>query len=95
MSKHSLPPNLPQRFRQASATRGKRLSGEFVCLALTRPGATFEKLTFFYFKEFSLEEIAEITGIAANTVKVKLFRARKRLADELYLILQKEVNSLL
>ncbi len=52
-------------------------------------------LTLFYLKEFSMEEIAEITNIAANTIKVKLFRARKRLATELQLILQNEVNSLL
>lgn len=52
-------------------------------------------LTLFYLREFSLEEIAEITEIAANTIKVKLFRARKRLAIELQLILQNEVNSLL
>ena len=52
-------------------------------------------LTLFYLREFSLEEIAAITGIAANTIKVKLFRARKRLAIELQLILQYEVNSLL
>jgi len=52
-------------------------------------------LTLFYLKEFSLEEIAEVTQIAANTIKVKLFRARKRLASELQLILPNEVNSLL
>lgn len=37
-------------------------------------------LTLYYFKELSLEEIAKITGLKTNNVKVKLHRARKRLA---------------
>jgi RNA polymerase sigma-70 factor (ECF subfamily) len=52
-------------------------------------------ITLFYLKEFSLEEIEGITGIAANTAKVKIFRARKRLAEELNHLLKHETNSLL
>ena len=52
-------------------------------------------LTLFYFKEFSLEEMSEITGISVNNLKVKLFRARKRLCDSLSRILKREVTSLL
>jgi RNA polymerase sigma-70 factor (ECF subfamily) len=52
-------------------------------------------ITLFYLKEFTLEEIAEITGIPANTAKVKLHRARKRLADELNRMLKGEAQSLL
>ncbi|WP_370000368.1 RNA polymerase sigma factor [Winogradskyella sp.] len=37
-------------------------------------------LTLFYFEELSLEEISKVINIEANTVKVKLFRARKKLA---------------
>lgn len=37
-------------------------------------------LTLFYFEELSLEEISKIINIEDNTVKVKLFRARKKLA---------------
>ena len=37
-------------------------------------------LTLFYFEELSLEEISQIVNVEANTVKVKLFRARKKLA---------------
>ncbi len=37
-------------------------------------------LTLHYFEELSLKEIAEVMGIAADTVKVRLFRSRKRLA---------------
>lgn len=52
-------------------------------------------LTLFYLKEFSLEEIEEITGIATNTAKVKIHRARKRLARVLQKLLKDEVNTLL
>ncbi|HET9054547.1 MAG TPA: sigma-70 family RNA polymerase sigma factor [Cyclobacteriaceae bacterium] len=48
----------------------------------------------FYLQEFSLEEIAEITGMQANTVKVRIHRARQRLAEELKSILQKEALTL-
>jgi len=36
-------------------------------------------LTLYYFEEQSLEEIANIVGLTANNVKVKLFRSRKKL----------------
>jgi len=52
-------------------------------------------LTLFYFKELSLDEMSEITGIGVSTLKVKLFRARKRLSTALNKILQQEVTSLL
>lgn len=48
----------------------------------------------FYLQEFSLEEIAEITGMQANTVKVRVHRARQRLAEELKSILQQEALTL-
>ncbi len=51
-------------------------------------------LTLFYLDEFSLEEIAEITGMQANTAKVRIHRARQRLADELKNILNKEALTL-
>ncbi|WP_412560245.1 RNA polymerase sigma factor [Winogradskyella sp. MIT101101] len=51
-------------------------------------------LTLFYFEELSLEEISKIINIEANTVKVKLFRARKKLAVilEQYLQPQNMIN---
>jgi RNA polymerase sigma-70 factor (ECF subfamily) len=52
-------------------------------------------LTLFYFQELSLEEMSEIIGINVNTLKVKLFRTRKRLSTALNKILKKEVNSLI
>jgi RNA polymerase sigma factor (sigma-70 family) len=51
-------------------------------------------LTLFYLKEHSLEEIEAITGIQANTVKVRIHRARLRLAEELHKILKKEALTL-
>jgi RNA polymerase sigma-70 factor (ECF subfamily) len=45
-------------------------------------------ITLFYFEELSLNEIADVLSLKANAVKVKLFRARKRLAH----ILRKELE---
>lgn len=52
-------------------------------------------ITLFYLKEQSLEEIAQIVGISAETAKVKLCRARKRLAEVMQKILGKEVKTLI
>jgi RNA polymerase sigma factor (sigma-70 family) len=51
-------------------------------------------LTLFYLDEFSLEEIAEIMSMQANTIKVRVHRARQRLADELKAILNHEALTL-
>jgi RNA polymerase sigma-70 factor (ECF subfamily) len=51
-------------------------------------------ISMFYFKEMSLIEIADITEQSANTVKVRLFRARKKLATELQKMLQDEYSGL-
>lgn len=52
-------------------------------------------LTLFYHAEQSLEEIAQIMGIETNGVKVKLFRARKRLKEKLEQNLKHEVKELI
>jgi len=52
-------------------------------------------INLFYLKEFSLEEIGDITGMKINAVKIKLFRARKRMADELRIMLKSEATSLI
>ncbi len=49
------------------------------CMALL-PGDDGFLLTLYYFEEQSLEDISKSTGLTANHVKVKLFRARKKLA---------------
>jgi RNA polymerase sigma-70 factor (ECF subfamily) len=48
----------------------------------------------FYIKEFSLEETAEMLGQNINTLKVRVHRARQRLADELKKILKEEALTL-
>jgi RNA polymerase sigma-70 factor (ECF subfamily) len=45
-------------------------------------------LTLFYFEDLSLVEIAHIINVEVNTVKVRLFRARKKLAEILQQYLQ-------
>lgn len=48
----------------------------------------------FYIKEYSLEETAEMLNQNLNTLKVRVHRARQRLADELKRILQEEALTL-
>jgi RNA polymerase sigma factor (sigma-70 family) len=52
-------------------------------------------ITMFYKGEQSLDEIAQVLSIEANTVKVKLFRARQRLKDKLERNLKHEVKELI
>ncbi|MEQ8575078.1 sigma-70 family RNA polymerase sigma factor [Fulvivirga sp.] len=51
-------------------------------------------LTLFYLKELSLEEICEVTGMSLSTLKVRLHRARKRMAVVLNDLLKGEVLNL-
>lgn len=48
----------------------------------------------FYLQEFSLEEVADIMQQPVNTVKVRIHRARQRLANELTTLLKKEALTL-
>jgi len=48
----------------------------------------------YYIKEYSLEETAEILNQNINTLKVRVHRARQRLADELRKILHEEALTL-
>jgi RNA polymerase sigma-70 factor (ECF subfamily) len=52
-------------------------------------------ITLFYKGEQSLEEIAQTLNMEAQTVKVKLFRARLRLKDKLTHLLKDEVKELI
>ena len=38
-------------------------------------------VTLHYFEELSLQEISEVINVSSNTIKVRLFRIRKRLAE--------------
>lgn len=51
-------------------------------------------LTLFYLKELDMQEIAALTGIDKNNLKVKIFRARKKLAETLRSMLATEVESI-
>ena len=57
------------------------------------PGDDGILITLHYFEELSLQEISEIMEINANNVKVKLFRARKRLHHILINKLEPEIIS--
>lgn len=52
-------------------------------------------ITLFYQGEQSLEEIGRTLGMEANTVKVKLHRARHRLKEKIENILHQEVRELI
>ena len=67
----------------------------FITTALTKLNeADRLAIQLFYIKEFSLEEVAEMMGQNMNTIKVRIHRARLRLADELKGILKQEALTL-
>jgi RNA polymerase sigma-70 factor (ECF subfamily) len=52
-------------------------------------------ITLFYMDESSIEEIEKITNLTQSNIKVKLFRARKKLNTELSFLLKEEVKTIL
>jgi RNA polymerase sigma-70 factor (ECF subfamily) len=52
-------------------------------------------ITLYYLSGTTVKEIADITGLSVSNVKVKLFRSRNKLYDELKRMLKDEVSSLL
>lgn len=40
-------------------------------------------ITLYYYEELSVKEIAEIVGISTHNVKIKLYRSRQKLFEEL------------
>lgn len=60
------------------------------CIALLPSDDGF-LLTLYYFDEMSLEEISQTIGLTSNNVKVKIFRARKKLATILKNHLEPEI----
>ena len=52
-------------------------------------------LILFYYDGKSLDEITQITGYSDSNVKVRLYRARKKLHEELEKILHNEIKTLL
>ncbi|PIB37532.1 hypothetical protein BFP72_11900 [Reichenbachiella sp. 5M10] len=51
-------------------------------------------VTLYYLDELDMEEVAEISGFDRNNLKVKLHRARKRLAKTLQSIMPQEIESI-
>jgi RNA polymerase sigma factor (sigma-70 family) len=69
---------------------------KYINLALSRLTEEDSAIvTLFYLNESSVEEVSEITGLSEANVKVKLHRSRKKLYDELKLLLNHEVNTLI
>ncbi|HKR03844.1 MAG TPA: sigma-70 family RNA polymerase sigma factor [Bacteroidia bacterium] len=58
------------------------------------PGEDATVISLFYMNESSVEEISEVTGLSQSNVKVKLHRSRKKLYDELHLLLKEELNEI-
>ncbi len=52
-------------------------------------------VTLFYYKELSLDEIAEITGLTNSNVQIKLHRSRKKMYQVIIKSLKSEVSSIL
>jgi RNA polymerase sigma factor (sigma-70 family) len=48
-------------------------------------------ITLFYLQECSIKEIVEITGLSESNVKIKLYRARKRLWEKLRYVFQDKI----
>jgi DNA-directed RNA polymerase specialized sigma24 family protein len=52
-------------------------------------------VTLFYYEEFSLEEIAEVTGLSNSNIRIKLHRSRKKMYQVICNNLKSEVSSIL
>ncbi len=60
------------------------------CIGLLKEEEGF-LVTLYYLEEQTLEEIATITGLSKNTIKVKIFRSRKKLYEIMVTRLPKEL----
>ena len=84
-----------QDFPQLEAIKNKEQQ-KYVREAIDNLGEVDSLLiTLFYLHDNSIEEIQEITEMSQSNVKVRLFRARKRLYKELSLLLKEEVKTIL
>lgn len=52
-------------------------------------------LKMYYYDDFSMDEISGITSLTVSNVKVKIHRSRKKLLQELRLVLKDEIISIL
>jgi RNA polymerase sigma-70 factor (ECF subfamily) len=69
---------------------------KYVKAALEKlPEDEYTLILLYYFEDKSVEEIGEITRITESNVKVKLFRARKKLFTILNDMLKEEIYTIL
>lgn len=52
-------------------------------------------VSLFYMEEKKISEISEITGLNDSNIKIKLFRARKKMYSKLHALLNKDIKSIL
>lgn len=52
-------------------------------------------ITLYYFKEQTIDELSQITGISKSNVKVKLFRIRKKMYGEIQNLITKQTKEIL
>jgi len=52
-------------------------------------------VTLYYYENQSMDEISQITGLTVSNIKVKIFRARKRMYTLLHEMLKEEVYTLM
>lgn len=68
------------------------MQSELVTKAINKlPAEDSALVTLFYLKENTIEDISHITGLSMSNVKVKLFRIRKKLYDEMQVMMKQEV----
>jgi len=48
-------------------------------------------ISLYYYEELNIEEISEITGMSKSNIKVKLFRARQRMLEEIEKVEKKKL----
>lgn len=69
---------------------------KYLHMALEALGETDSVVvTLFYYEEFSLEEIAEVTGLTSSNIRIKLHRSRKKMHQVIKDCLKSEVSSIL
>jgi len=69
---------------------------KYLNLALARlPEDDQVLVTLYYYENQSMDEISQITGLTVSNIKVKIYRARKKMYELLHEMLKEEVYSLL
>lgn len=57
------------------------------------PGQDAAVVEFYYFEELPVKEIAEITGLTEDNIKIKLYRSRKKLFNLLQSYIKPEISN--